>query len=205
MTSGIYELTFPDGSNYIGKSINVEERWKQHLDKMQKGTAAKPMQAKWDRYGDFDAKLLVACHVDHIDILEETFIARCNPTLNTTRPKDRMEGVYEEEFDLVLGLMKFSTLEHVAGLASLTNKNDQLKREVGELQDEVDRLDLKRSEEELAADIEERILELSDTCDEYHDLINERDATIRDLRYELSDARRTVARLQQPWWKKIFG
>ena len=93
MTTGIYQLTFSSGKRYIGQSIDVEARWKQHTDKFRKGTAAKPMQAEFHASGYPDADLLLECHKDHLDMMESMYInsnciAHKHLMLNTSIPKD---------------------------------------------------------------------------------------------------------------------
>lgn len=81
MTSGIYQLTFSNGSFYIGKSNDIERRWKEHFTKFGKGTAAAAMQAAYDSYGEPSCKIILECHEDHIDVWEAHFI-----TWNYNRP-----------------------------------------------------------------------------------------------------------------------
>jgi hypothetical protein len=93
MTTGIYQLTFPSGKIYIGQSVDMETRWKQHADKFRKGTAAKPMQAEFNRAGFPSSEVLLVCHKDHLDMMESMYInARRiqmpERMLNTSIPKD---------------------------------------------------------------------------------------------------------------------
>lgn len=205
MTTGIYKITFPDGSYYIGKSINVEERWKQHLDKMQKGTAAKPMQAKWNKFGNFDAGLIVECHEDHIDILEETFIARLKPELNTTRPKDRMPGIYDEDFDKVLSYLDMSTLSHIHTMIALLDISKERAAKIEELEEKVEDLSIKRNQEELEADVQNRISELNEIVRELDEQMTRKDEDIVALQKELKYRDDRIKDLMKPWWKRIFS
>lgn len=70
MTSGIYKLTFPNGQYYIGKSNNIERRWKEHWTKFQKGTAAVNMQLAFDMSGYPKQEILYVVHPEHIDVIE---------------------------------------------------------------------------------------------------------------------------------------
>lgn len=93
MTTGIYQLTFSSGRRYIGQSVDIEARWKQHADKMRKGTAAKPMQAEFNAHGFPSSDILMVCHKDHLDMMESMFInSNCikhkHLMLNTSIPKD---------------------------------------------------------------------------------------------------------------------
>lgn len=89
MTSGIYQLNFNDQAFYVGQSINIEVRWKQHFDKFRKGTAAKKMQDAYNYYGLPNATILLECHKDYLDMMENFYIAANQPysgNLNTTAP-----------------------------------------------------------------------------------------------------------------------
>ena len=98
MASGIYRLTFSSGKFYIGKSLDLETRWKQHFNKFATGKAARPMQVEYDRCGLPKTEVIFHCHQDHIDIMEEWLIDqfKCGDMLNTTYPKlDRTDEIAE--------------------------------------------------------------------------------------------------------------
>lgn len=198
MTSGIYQLTFPNGHRYIGKSINIQERWNQHLDKMTKGTAAKSMQQAWNTYQNFDCKVIFECHPDHIDIMEECFISRLNPELNTTRPKDRLPGLINEDFDNVVKYFKLSTLEHVTLLEQ--NSSDLLKyqKTIASLESNLVKLSKRRNKEELAADISSRIADLESDVGLLETLLDRANNNVKVLKASLEHANR-------PWWQKLFS
>lgn len=97
MASGIYQLEFATGERYIGKSVDIKARWKQHADKLQKGTAAKPMQDAYQR-SDFDLPLgqvLLECHSDLLDEYEGMYINLYTPELNTNIPARRTDEDYD--------------------------------------------------------------------------------------------------------------
>jgi hypothetical protein len=90
MSSGIYKLTFSDGSVYIGKSSNIDKRWSQHGKAMSKGTHTKKIQECYEKYGEPKYEVIFECHPDHIDIMENYFISMhwSERILNTTKPFD---------------------------------------------------------------------------------------------------------------------
>jgi len=51
MISGIYRLEFPSGNYYLGKSVDIEKRWKQHRTALLKGTHTKILQAEYTYTG----------------------------------------------------------------------------------------------------------------------------------------------------------
>lgn len=69
-TCGIYKLIFCNYGQYIGKSINIEKRYTEHLLKLQKGVHTKSMQKAYDISGIPILKILQVCHKDWLTILE---------------------------------------------------------------------------------------------------------------------------------------
>lgn len=94
MTSGIYQLTFHNGHTYVGQAGNIEARYLQHCDKLQKGDAALRMQQAYDGILPA-AKVLIECHQDYLDAMEAYYIHQLNPTLNTVKPKLRTDEEME--------------------------------------------------------------------------------------------------------------
>lgn len=122
MDSGIYKLTFEDGSMYVGKSIDMLRRWKEHINKFQKGTAAKDLQHKYNCYGLPDHSILHICHPDHVDLLESIYIDRYwGSLLNTTR--SNLVPDYDKEFLLEHAEnLEFSTADHIRTLVRKINE-----------------------------------------------------------------------------------
>lgn len=205
MTSGVYQLTFSSGDTYIGKSIDCANRWKQHADKFLKGTAAKNMQQAYNLYGMPDARVLIECHEDHIDIVEACLISRLGPTLNGTRPEDPFRNVIgEDSFDTVISFLNRSTLQHIIELVNYNNtkaeqeqKVDELAASILKLEYNIMQLRKQRSEEELTKDINKRI---SNLTKENKNLISERN----EFEAACAQLTKRVQYYQQPWWKKIF-
>ena len=74
MTSGVYEMNFKDKAFYIGQSINCEQRWQQHVEKMQQGKASKLMQTAYNQAGMPQFRVIIKCNKDYLDVLETYFI-----------------------------------------------------------------------------------------------------------------------------------
>ena len=125
MASGIYRLTFSSGKFYIGKSLDLETRWKQHFNKFATGKAARPMQIEYDRCGLPETEVIFYCHQDHIDIMEEWLIDeyKCGDMLNTTYPKINRTDEIAILINRNNDLLKISTWEHLQLL-------DKLKQEL---------------------------------------------------------------------------
>lgn len=145
MDSGIYQLTFPNGQFYIGKSENIPKRWKTHQVNFAKGTHTKKMQAVYDQWGPPDYRVVLDVHPDHIDIYESILIAAAwgPQLLNTTKPKP----ISREEADQYLQLydsftfndtsvMLWSTLDQVKTLKKVYTEKLDLQGELQALRDE---------------------------------------------------------------------
>lgn len=133
MDSGIYKLTFEDGSMYIGKSIDMLRRWKEHINKFQKGTAAKDLQHKYNNYGLPDHKILHKCHPDHVDLLESIYIDRYwDRLLNTTRSNLVPDHDKEHLLNNV-ALLEHSTAAHLRALLENWEKIDAAEERYEEL------------------------------------------------------------------------
>ena len=115
MTSGIYRLTFSSGKYYVGKSLDIPTRWKQHFNKFALGKAARPMQLEFDRCGPPQTEVLFECHKDHIDILEEWLIDQLKgpDMLNTTYPDLERTKEIAELINNSVGELQLSTWEHL--------------------------------------------------------------------------------------------
>lgn len=125
MDSGIYQITFPNGYFYLGKSETITQRWKTHQKNFIQNTHTKKMQAAYDEFGEPEYKVLLAVHAEHIGIFESVFINNAwGPgILNTTKPKLLDAGTaeaYLDAYDNIIfnntSCMLYSTLEHVTKL-----------------------------------------------------------------------------------------
>ena len=137
MTSGIYSLTFADGIQYVGKSINIEKRWVEHGKSMQLGKASIKMMAAYKEYGLPDGQVLFEIHPDHLDIVECYLINKYRPVLNTTVSN----SICENEFDEIMSdpnLLKWSTLDHIREILASITRIEKLESEVENLLEEYD-------------------------------------------------------------------
>jgi group I intron endonuclease len=206
MTCGIYKLTFSSGNFYIGKSIDIDKRWKQHFEAMQKGKHTKLLQQEYNRYGYPKAEILVECHADHIDIVEESYIARMGPPLNSTYPTDRMAGVADSVWSIVLDYFKKSTLEHIQWIDNLRTAELEYKENISVLEKKIDAntstistLKKQRSQEEIALDIEKRILTIQKQLASVKKEARLYKSNLESVIKQFNDYKNL------PWWKKIFN
>ena len=131
MDSGIYQITFPNGYFYLGKSETISQRWKTHQKNFTQGTHTKKMQAAYDEFGEPEYKVLLKVHAEHIGIFESVFINNAwGPAiLNTTKPKlldSETAKEYLDAYDNITldsaSCMLYSTLQHVTILREQFHK-----------------------------------------------------------------------------------
>lgn len=189
MTSGVYQLKFSSGARYIGKSIDIETRWRQHADKFRKNTAAKNMQQEYQKCGMPAAEVLFRCHPDHIDLAEAAYIARNQPELNSTRPADPFPGV--GDLTDLFSAMSMSTLDHINEIYSLSEKYIVSQTEVTQLNQKVSQLEKARAQKELDHDVSKRVSRLT--------------AELEEAKAGYAKAVLEIKYHRQPWWQKMFG
>lgn len=186
MTCGIYLLTFVDGCSYVGKSVHIEQRWSEHRNKLEKGTAATKMQQAFNRCGPPGAQILMECHEDHIDLMETHFIMRLKPNLNVaaTKKVDNIEALSAQG-----NLLKFSTAQHVQGILEYIAKVEVLEAELIEKDFEVE--NVKHPDYEALEVANKRILDL--------------EKEIRRQSIDNDNIRKTL-KLEQDrkWYHKLF-
>jgi group I intron endonuclease len=135
MSSGVYLLNFRNGDKYIGKSVNIERRWEEHIKSLAEGKSAKKLQAAYNKYGVPERSILIYCHNDHIDLMETIMIRRLKPTLNSavTVP------VAIEDIGVICNnseLLQISTGRHIEKICTLGSLVERLENEIEFLLDE---------------------------------------------------------------------
>ena len=65
---GVYVITTPNGSQYIGSSINVKHRWVEHKSSLRSQShRSERLQAAWNKHGDrLSFSMLELC--DHLSL-----------------------------------------------------------------------------------------------------------------------------------------
>lgn len=188
MPSGVYKLQFTDGSFYIGKSISISNRWRQHCDNFTKGVASSSLQIAYYKCGLPTCEAVFMCHKDHIDIAEEMLINRLKPDLNGTCPKDPFQGLGPEKIQEISELLQMSTIEHIDQIRTLSTSSTYVLREIfdrdnriHDLNNTIKQLATIRTKEEIECDI---------------------NGTIECLRSENIRLKEQLRRRALPWWKR---
>lgn len=142
MDSGIYRLTFANGDTYVGKSLHLRVRWKQHYDKIGKGSAAKNMMEAYYMSGKKlpDTEVLLECHPDVLDVYENYFINALEPKLNTQIPDLKTEN---EQWALIRHMEAGSAIYSVPTMLLALEK---LNTETSELEEQLEEISAKYRE-----------------------------------------------------------
>ncbi len=136
MTSGIYKLDWDSGYFYIGKSDDIERRWKQHETSFLKGKHSQAMQRRYNMEGPPNYSIVYEVHSDHIDLVEgmliEQYISH-DLCLNTTKGKyvpDADRAALIESF----ASLKESTADHLRYMRWITIKNVEVETKLADLE-----------------------------------------------------------------------
>lgn len=86
---GVYKITnHINGKVYIGQSINIKVRWKDHINSLNRGdSSCTLLQRAWNKYGqeNFSFEVLELCNKDMLDQIEIKYIElydSCNKGYN---------------------------------------------------------------------------------------------------------------------------
>lgn len=97
MTCGIYKLSFDKTDKvYIGKSINIEERFKQHLTTFKTGKLSNKLLEARDLYGLPNLTILIECDVDKLNESEIACISEYNAFNNGFNSTIGGDGGYSD-------------------------------------------------------------------------------------------------------------
>jgi len=75
MTSGVYSLTFPNGTVYIGSTVDLDDRVWRHRNSLVRGVHENPQaQHTWNKYGSFEFSVLEECSKELLRDREQVWI-----------------------------------------------------------------------------------------------------------------------------------
>ncbi len=83
---GIYAITTPNGTQYIGSSIKIERRWHEHRSTLRHGKHhSDRLQAAWAKHGNaLRFEVLEECAEHELNAREQAWIDRLRPELNAS-------------------------------------------------------------------------------------------------------------------------
>ena len=84
---GIYTITTPNGSVYVGSSHNIKLRWSEHRSRLRHNKHhSDRLQAAYNKHGSMLAyKIILECDSSQLEIQEQKIITEMNAELNTTQ------------------------------------------------------------------------------------------------------------------------
>lgn len=127
---GIYKIeNTVNGKVYIGKSINIEQRWNEHVTMLNKDRHHSiKLQRAWNKYGkdNFKFTVIEECNREDLNIKESKFINEFDSIKNGYNMIDNHEGIgitedelqiiTKESFEKVLNLTSvFGAKFNIAG------------------------------------------------------------------------------------------
>lgn len=81
MTIGIYKLKFNSDAFYIGQSINIEKRYRDHLSQLKSDKSNFKMLEEFSKWGNPTLYILEDCEMQDLDPVEEYYITKFNATV----------------------------------------------------------------------------------------------------------------------------
>lgn len=75
MTTGIYKLEFPSKLPYIGQSVNIENRYREHCRDMRNGNHYGKVQLEYNKYKELPSiEILAECNIEELNTYENECI-----------------------------------------------------------------------------------------------------------------------------------
>lgn len=83
---GIYAISTPNGSTYVGSSNSIYRRWCEHKRLLKKGQHhSERLQAAWNKHGgNLTFSIIMECSIDDLEAMEQKYITEMAAELNTT-------------------------------------------------------------------------------------------------------------------------
>lgn len=84
--SGVYSISTPNGSFYVGSSNNIYRRWSEHRRNLRGGKHhSERLQAAWNKHGNnLMFSIVCECGVEQLEEMEQKYIDSMKAELNTT-------------------------------------------------------------------------------------------------------------------------
>jgi excinuclease UvrABC nuclease subunit len=209
MDSGIYRLTYQNGATYVGKSIHLNTRWKQHFDKLSKGKAAKEMQQAFHASGNQfpRTEVLVYCHPDMLDYYEGYFINELKPPLNTAIPQELPEAAKQTLVKHAnRGFANYSVVTVLDAMENQTNKLLDLQSDYQKLEGEFE--ELEGDYELLEEGWDNRAMRDNWAIEKFRETVAERDS-LWELKAKLEQKMESLEswrlRVESAnWWQRLW-
>lgn len=197
MISGIYKLTFPSGSTYIGQSLDISKRYEEHKTNLLRGKASVKMQLAYKNSGMPNMLVMLECHRDNLDLLEAYYILKLKPDLNTTIPIKNMSAQDMQIIEDNILVFRLGILELISRADALyteldvyTAKYKTLEYDVINIQNELVSLANMTTDERLKAALND----IEALKSHYDEVIASKNANIEAL----------TPKVKTPWYKRLI-
>jgi group I intron endonuclease len=87
VTAGVYAITAPSGSQYVGSATDIEGRWSKHRSDLRRGVHhCAPLQAAFAKYGEaLRYSALIVCGRDMLTTYEQAALDALQPAYNVLK------------------------------------------------------------------------------------------------------------------------
>lgn len=146
MTIGIYRLVFPNTDKcYIGQSVNIETRYRTHLQHMLNGRSSKKLYSAYLTYGEPSLDIICECDTSELNVCENEAIQIFNcvedgfNTLDSAESTPNISGFnsgnakYTKEDILQVAVLLQDPLNKVEYIEELTGVKSRTVTEVSNL------------------------------------------------------------------------
>ena len=134
MTCGIYKLVF-NGTDkiYVGKSVNIEYRYKGHLRSFKRGESSKKMKEAYETYGAPNLEILEECQESELDLREIFYIASLNTVSMGFNSRDTATNSNTSSIGELNHKSKYSNAKIIECFDLLIDYPDMLFQEIAEI------------------------------------------------------------------------
>ena len=95
MMAGVYSIQSPSGRRYIGSSVNMGKRWREHRYALRHGKHVNAaLQNAWNKYGSaaLEFSALIICRAEDVLMFEQIAIEAFSPHYNVLKVAGRSIG-----------------------------------------------------------------------------------------------------------------
>lgn len=134
MTIGIYKLVF-NGTDkvYVGKSLNIEYRYKGHLRSFKRNEASNKMLEAYAQYGEPSLHILESCAEEDLDLLENKYIKELDAVVSGFNSRDESTGKVRNNCGELNHMAKYSNTQILECFNLLVDAPDMLFSEITEI------------------------------------------------------------------------
>lgn len=134
MTCGIYKLVFKNTDKvYVGKSVNIESRFKGHLRSFKRGSSSKKMKDAYALYGYPVLEILEECDESILDYREKFYISSLNATTEGFNSRDTATSRNTSSIGDLNPKSKYSNAKIIECFNLLIDYPDMLFQEISDI------------------------------------------------------------------------